>query len=473
MAQFLSFIPRKPKERSTALVPRPAAVLATTAIGAFESEVAATIVDTTPYSEHVILHSVVGFIVVSVVLAAVIKTDTMVTSTGGMIATTQGPIFVQPYSQGIVHQIMVKAGDIVKKGQVLATLDPTFTAADETQLRDHLASDQAKVDRLEAEQAGRPFAPKSDGKYELLQLAQWQQRQEEYRHTLAGYDAQVKGAQALLKQAQLDVAILTERLTADRDIEVMRQKLEASGWGASLLTNQAKDARADVARQLADAKQQIEVQTHTIENLTSQHKVYAETWQDYIANDLVTTRNDLEQTSQALAKAAKLHDLITLTSPADAVVLHIGTASVGSVVDTNMPNAGSGQAQPLITLTPLGDKTQAQLEIDTGDVAFIRVGDPVTLKVDAFDYLRFGSADGVVKTISEGSFTQEDNGAIRSPFYKVWVEITRLNFHNVPENARLIPGMTVSGNIRVGRRTVLSYLTDGVLKNMDEAMREP
>ena len=124
-------------------------------------------------------------------------------------------------------------------------------------------------------------------------------------------------------------------------------------------------------------------------------------------------------------------------------------------------------------MTPLGDKTQAQLEIDTGDVAFIRVGDPVTLKVDAFDYLRFGSADGVVKTISEGSFTQEDNGAIRSPFYKVWVEITRLNFHDVPENARLIPGMTVSGDIRVGKRTVLSYFTEGVLRSIGEAMREP
>jgi hemolysin D len=154
-------------------------------------------------------------------------------------------------------------------------------------------------------------------------------------------------------------------------------------------------------------------------------------------------------------------------------VLAIGSASAGSVVQSTTPNAQSGQQQPLFTLTPMDDTVLAQLQVDTADIAFIRVGDRVMLKIDAFPYMRFGSVDGVVKTISEGSFTQQDNGAARSPFFKVWVEVKAMNFRNVPETARLIPGMTVTGDIMVGHRTIVSYLVEGVVRNANEAMREP
>lgn len=473
MAHLLSFIPRKSKELVAALVPQRRASLAAVPISAFESEVAAVIARTSPYSEHVILHVIIAIVALALILGSIAKVDEVVTSSGGLIATKEGPIYVEPLNQGIVHQIMVKAGDVVTQGQVLATLDPTFTTADVTQQREHLASDQALVDRLEAEQAGRPYVPKSDGKFELLQQTQWRQRQQEYAQTVAGYDAQIKSMQAQLGQAQHDVTNLTTRLKANVEIETMRKNVEAQGWGSRLLTDQATDMRAEIAGELEDAQQQVQQYTHNVENLTAQKAVYIETWKDYIANNLVTTRNDLDQTAQALTKADKLQDLVTLTSPENAVVLQIASASTGSVVASSTPNAVSGQQQPLFTLTKIDDIPEAELEIDADQVAFIRVGDPVTLEVDALQYLRFGTADAIVKTISEGSFTEEDNGTVRSPFFKVWVEVTKLNFHNVPKNVRLIPGMTVTGDIRVGKRTVISYLVEGVLRNAYEAMREP
>jgi len=473
MVQLLSFIPRKSKELAVALVPRRRADLATAPISAFESEVAAVIERTSPYSEHVILHVIIVVIAIAVILGSIIKVDEVVESSGGVVATRHGPIFVQPLSQGIIHQIMVKPGDVVTKGQVLATLDPTFTQADTTQLKAHLASDQALVARLEAESAGQPYVPKGDSQSELLQLTQWRQRQEEYKSTVAGYDAQVKTAQALLSLAEHDVANYTTRLKANVEIETMRKNIEAQGWGSRLLTDTATDARAEVGRQLEDARQQIQQQAHIIENLEAQKSVYVETWKDYVATNLVTTRNDLDTTVDSLTKASRLQDLVTLTAPEDAVVLQIASASQGSVVGTSTPNAQSGQQQPLFTLNEIEDNPRVELEINTDQVAFIRVGDPVMLHIDAFPYLRFGAADGVVDTISDGSFTQEDNGMQRAPFFKVWVNVTRLNFHNVPASARIIPGMTVTGDIRVGKRTVLSYFVDGILMNAYEAMREP
>jgi hemolysin D len=79
----------------------------------------------------------------------------------------------------------------------------------------------------------------------------------------------------------------------------------------------------------------------------------------------------------------------------------------------------------------------------------------------------------VIKTISEGSFTTSDDGQIVEPYYKVLVAITNAHLRNVPQGFRLIPGLTVSGEVVVGRRTILSYLLEGALRTGSEAMREP
>ena len=87
--------------------------------------------------------------------------------------------------------------------------------------------------------------------------------------------------------------------------------------------------------------------------------------------------------------------------------------------------------------------------------------------------MQHGTAKGVVKTISEGSFTTDDNGLGVEPYFKVQVEIKEVKLRNVPSDFRLVPGMTLVGDIMVGRRTILSYLVEGALRTGSEAMREP
>ena len=102
---------------------------------------------------------VVGFmILLAIGLLSVTKLNRVVTSTG-RIVPTEGSLFVQPLDRAIVRDIRVKAGDIVKKGQILATLDPTFASADLTQLRQKTTSVSAQHDRPRAAQAGKPYTP--------------------------------------------------------------------------------------------------------------------------------------------------------------------------------------------------------------------------------------------------------------------------------------------------------------------------
>ena len=95
------------------------------------------------------------------------------------------------------------------------------------------------------------------------------------------------------------------------------------------------------------------------------------------------------------------------------------------------------------------------------------------MKLDSYSYVLYGMAFGVVKSISEGSFSVDANNTPVLPYFKVRVRITKVDLHDVPPDFRLIPGMTLVGDVIVGQRTIMSYLTETMLRQGSEAMREP
>jgi HlyD family type I secretion membrane fusion protein len=409
-------------------------------------------------------------LVVTVALMAVVKLDRVVTSVGRVVPAG-GELYVSPLDTGIVRQVAVKAGDIVKKGQVLATLDPTFTGADLTQLQQKLASDEAAVARLEAELAGRPYSFSTTDPSQLLQGEIWQKRQAEYRSNLSDFDSRIHGAEAQVAQYESDSAEYTKRLKLADDVEKVYQPLLDKGYVSKLQVMQATDTRTEMGRLLADAQNQMASLRHTLASLKAQRESFIQKWNSDTGTELVTVRNDLDVTRQNLQKAQKLSDLSSLYSPADAVVLKVGKVSSGSVTASGAQQSAAQEA--LFTLVPLDAPLEADVNVNAGDIGFIKIGDPVQIKLDAYRFMQHGTAKGVIKTISEGSFTTDDNNVPAPPYFKVRVVIREVQLRNVPADFRLIPGMTLTGDIMVGRRTILSYLLEGALRTGSEAMREP
>src|ERR1700722_17025656 len=172
-------------------------------VGAFESDTAAVFLRTAPVNEHIILYVLAGMLVLAVSLMAIVKLDRVVTG-AGRIVTAAGSLYVSPFDTGIVREVRVKAGDVVKKDQVLATLDPTFTHADLLQLQQKQGSDEAAVARMEAELAGRPYTFPLTDPYQSLQGRIWQKRQAPYRYDLADFDARIHSSEAQVAQFQSD-----------------------------------------------------------------------------------------------------------------------------------------------------------------------------------------------------------------------------------------------------------------------------
>jgi HlyD family secretion protein len=95
------------------------------------------------------------------------------------------------------------------------------------------------------------------------------------------------------------------------------------------------------------------------------------------------------------------------------------------------------------------------------------------VKLDPFNFVEHDTASGAVRWISEGAFTQDDNGNVVDPYYKARIALTKVELTAVPDSFRLVPGMTLTADINVGSRSVFMYMLRGVIRGVGEAMREP
>jgi hemolysin D len=437
-------------------------------LSAFESETVGVLERTSPKNERAVLHVLVAMLVIAAVLSAVVKLDRVVTGPGEIVSVG-GPLYVSPLNTGIVRAVRVKTGDIVKKGQVLAELDPTLAGADLANIQQKFDSDEAEVERLTAEQNDAPYVPSKQNSFAALQMSNWQKRNAEYQSMLTTFDAQVLNATAVVNQYARDAEQYGKRKELADSRSGMFDPLAKKGYVSQLQLNALQDAGAEASRLHMQAQNQLAAARQMLAAAKSQRGTYVEKWHAEVGAQLVNAQNSLNTNREALEKAKKLLELGTLVAPADAIVLKIGKVSTGAVASSMSSDFTNPQ---LFTLAPLDAPLEAEIRVPAGQIGFIRVGDTVTLKLDAYSYVRHGTAEGQIKTISEGTFTTDENNNATRPYFKVRVAVTKTDLREVPKDFRLIPGMTVAGDVTVGKRTILTYLTEGALKTGSEAMRE-
>lgn len=276
-----------------------------------------------------------------------------------------------------------------------------------------------------------------------------------------------------MSQAKSDVEKYTKRLKLNGDIQNVYEPLLDKGYVSKLQVLTSTDTTTEISRLLADAQNQVEQYKETATALKAQRESYIHKWFADTASQLVLDVNDLNLTKDGLDKDQKYQDLTSLDAPEDAIVVQIGKLSPGSVAPGNGSDTLTPGVDPLFTLAPLSAPVEAEIDVATSDIGFIAVGNPVDVKLDSYSYVLYGMAYGKVKSISEGSFSVDANNTPVAPYFKVRVKITELHLHDVPPDFRLIPGMTLVGDVIVGQRTVMSYLTETMLRQGSEAMREP
>jgi HlyD family secretion protein len=236
------------------------------------------------------------------------------------------------------------------------------------------------------------------------------------------------------------------------------------------------DSRAEMQRNMDGAEQQAQGAQRDLAALIAEREGYIQNWHADASQQLADATSKLSDARENLNKAQLRRQLVELRADRDATVLTISKVSVGSVLQSG---------QQFITMVPLDAPLEVETNITGRDAGYVHVGDPVAIKFDTFPYTLYGLGRGVVRIVSADSFTVQDDqrnptGALpmpqsagTEPYYRARVTIDKLELHGVPDGFKVVPGMPVTADIKVGERTLFEYFFSRVLPLGDEAMREP
>ncbi len=409
------------------------------------------------------LLSVVALIAASVTWASLAMVDRIVTTQGKLI-TTSSKIVVQPIETGVVRTLNVRRGEVVRKGQILATLDATFADADVTASRGQFVSLAAQVARLEAELAGDKSGQFSEDTDEQnLQLGIFNKRHEEYQANMAALDAEIHELQAQERTNRAEIADLRDQLKIMTEVEGMRAELLRRNSGSRLNLLESQSERFAIERELNRTKNQAREFRHKLDTLEAKRRAFISERKSRIGQELVQIRRERDRIAEDLKKQERRSTLVQLTAPRDAVVLDIAERSVGSVVRV---------AEPFFTMVPIDVPLEIEVDVRPQDIAQLRVGDPARIKLEALPYQKHGTLDGELLIISEDTFQVRKAGGEKS-IYRARLVITKDHLRNITDDFRLIPGMSVSAEIKVGKRRLISYFIYPVIRALDTSFREP
>ncbi len=431
-----------------------------------------------PPKRRLVLWLMAGLLAAAAVALAVARVD-IVVAANGRIVTSDSEIVVQPLETSVVRGVAVKMGDKVKAGQVLATLDPTFSGADEAELSAKLRHLRAKSDRIEAELAGAVYEPARPNPDEATQIDIFNKRRDEYAAHIAASAGKVAQFRADLAAHKIEVQGLGEQIKLALQAESIYQTLVAKDLASKLKLIDTQEHRVEAQSRLNTNLGEQQKLTQQIAEAVADRDAFVDEWKRKLAEEMAQTRADRETAAAQLSKAQLRHRMAILKAPRDGTVLQVAARPAGSVVR---------EAEPLVRLVPDDVPLLAEVDIDTRDVARVHIGDQATVKFEALPWQQYGLVHGVLKSLTPD--TVEDDSpretaenmtapGLRSQMrqspihYRARIALTKLELRNLPKDFELRPGMRLVADIKIGRRSILHYVLNPLTRVMDESLREP
>ncbi|MGY2053233.1 HlyD family type I secretion periplasmic adaptor subunit [Methylobacterium sp. JK268] len=417
------------------------------------------------------LYVVAALVVSLATAAALVRFDVVVSAPGRLLADAP-TIVLQPLQLSIIRDLRVKAGDTVRKGDVVAALDPTFAQADQSALLAQQAALAAETERLGAELDGREPHFVGNGPDVAIQESLFRQRRSQFEAQLRAFDAEIQRLTGNIATSKANAVSLRLQFDVYNELEGMYAKLYAKSIASRVTYLGSSVSRLKAERDSHGEQDRIGELTNQLTTKQAERQVFVDKWRSDLMDALVRARREQASLSENLVKAARVTDLIALRAPEDGIVLDVARRSVGSVVQA---------AEPVVTLLPARAPLYAEVAIGSAEVGYAKAGDGAKVKVDAFPYQRHGMLAGHVRTIGMDAGATSLGPSAAGPAalppggvqHRGQIVLDDLSLRDMPEGARLLPGMSVTAEIKVGTRSVISYFTEPLRRGVDESMREP
>ncbi len=418
-----------------------------------------------PPVARITVHLLIAALISFFVWAWLSEVDMIVTARGRLV-TPLPNIVVQPLETSIVQTIDVRAGQVVHKGDRLASLDPTFAQADSSQLKRRPAGRNTQGAGRDAELSGEGMggagAESPDSK---IQSRLSKERQSSYQSQMRRQTESIAKLRSSLETARRDEEGQQARVTGLKEMEAMTDDLVSKKLAVKSRLLDVRDRLMEAERGTELARnRQIEIRRE-LSALEAEKSAYETGWRQKMLEEMLAVSRERDAVSDQLQKATLRQSRVILTAPADAVVLEVAKLSPGSIAK---------EAEPFFTLVPISDVLEAEVQIDSLDVGYVKLGSKASVKVDAYPFQKHGTLEGSLRTVSQDAFRRETaNSSGLDAYYGGRIAFGTAKLQDMPPNAQLLPGMTLSTEILVGKRSVLSYLLWPLTKAAKESLREP
>ncbi|MFV7772300.1 HlyD family type I secretion periplasmic adaptor subunit [Shewanella marisflavi] len=370
---------------------------------------------------------------------------------------------IQSQTGGTLASIAVAEGDLVQKGDLIAN----FVATDSQALKEELQSKQAnlelKIERYNA------FLEKREADFNAYQLG-FPTLVTQHINALARMNQE---KQAIIALSESDVAKSEAELSSiEQEIPPLKDQIRSVEQTLQMM-NSVKEQQAVSKLRMMESQQKLDSYIRELKvlegrrsvlqrNIDNQEKQLAQK-QASLFNEVGEKRADAQAELLGIIARLKSSDSLVqqnrVTSPVDGIIQSIPNNSAGSVIQPG------GTVAVIVPTTPTA---LLEAKLSPRDIGFVTVGQKARIKIDAFDYSRYGAIDGQVKKISPSTDADEKGGV----FYKVQIAIDKPYFGDQPDKLALIPGMTGEADIVTGDKTVFQYLWKPVFTNVTEAFGE-
>ena len=411
----------------------------------------------------------------------------IVASASGKIVPSGRTKVVQPFETGVVRSIRVEDGQAVKAGDVLIELDPTVNAAERDHLRSDLLAEQLNIARLRAALAAgddplADFTPPAEADPALLRT----QRQL-LLHQVAEHRAKIAalGRQQAQKEAEHATTAATIHkletvIPAIQPRVDIRKTLMEKELGSKLTYFETLQLLVEQQEELSVQKSHLQEAEAAVAAIRETRGQAVAEYRRTLSDELAKAEQKANGLTQDLIKAEQKTRLQQLAAPVDGVVQQLAIHTVGGVVTP---------AQSLLMVVPSDSRLEIEAMVSNRDIGFVQPGQDAEIKIDTFNFTRYGLLHGQVLSVSQDAIIrdrQQDRSNDRAlgtqnetsePTgqelnYSARISLDRTKMQIDGRMVNLSPGMAVTVEIKTGSRAILSYLLSPLVRYQQETLHE-
>lgn len=415
-------------------------------------------------TSNLMLISISGLILFLLLWAGLSRIEELTRGVGQVVPSQEIQV-VQSLEGGILADLMVDEGDLVEKGQILLRISDVASSSEERGAEFQSLALKAKKARLEAEARGESTlalpAEIEQGAPDIARNEQalFVSRQEEVVNRRSILDDKINRAESELAEVSAKIKRLSDsRGLLQKELNITKEMVRKRAVPELEEIRLTRELN-DISGQIRESEERVGGLQADLRTAQKERADIESKYKSQALGELNEVQTQLRKLSESLTAIGDRVFRSELRSPVKGVVNKVALKTVGGVIEP---------AMKLVEIVPLDDELKVVARVAPDEIAFLRPGQDVKVKITAYDPQRYGSLDGTLTRIGANSVTDREGNA----FFEIEAKTAKNYLGSADRPLPITPGMVAQTEVITGKKTILEYLLKPVLRAKDKALTE-